>query len=204
MLRKILYYLRRTFSIKKQESIYTKDLLCGEKIKIGMYSYGKPIVLYQDSGASLIIGKFCSIADNVTILLGGNHRTDWISTYPFKEIFQDNLLLKNIEGHPSTNGNVVIGNDVWIGRNVLILSGVEIADGAVIAAGSVVTKNVGAYEIWGGNPAKHIRKRFSEDVIKQLQEIAWWNWELDKIHQNASILCSNNVAEFTEKNIYNK
>ena len=89
-----------------------------------------------------------------------------------------------IRDSPTTKGDVVIGNDVWIGRGVTILSGVKIGDGAVISAESVVTKEVGSYEIWGGNPAKFIRKRFSAEEIAKLQEIHWWTWEIEKITGN--------------------
>ena len=72
---------------------------------------------------------------------------------------------------------MVIGNDVWIGLNTTILSGISIGDGAIIGAESLVTKNVGPYEIWGGNPAKFIKKRFDDDTIQKLLEIKWWDWE---------------------------
>ncbi len=193
-------YLRfnSLFTKNVKSSVFTKDLLLNKSFKIGDYTYGCPEVLYPNDNATLIVGKFCSIAQNVTIFLGGNHRIDWVSTYPFKEVFTDFPMLNNIEGHPSTNGSVIIKNDVWIGRNVIIMSGIEIDDGAVIAAGSVVTKNVGAYEVWGGNPAKFIRKRFDDNTIKSLIELAWWNWELDKIIKNAKMLCSENVNFFIE------
>lgn len=195
----ILPRLYSLFSKNNKHSIFTKDLLSNELYKIGDYTYGSPEVLFSNKDSLLVIGKFCSIAQNVTIFLGGNHRTDWISTYPFNEIFIENQELKKIEGHPSTKGSVIINNDVWIGRNVIILSGIEIADGAVVAAGSVVTKNIGPYEIWGGNPAKFIRKRFDDNVIENLVKTAWWNWEINEIVENAKMLCSSNVEEFINK-----
>src|SRR6476620_7930238 len=163
------------------EPFYTKDIFAGKKFSIGDYSYGKPKVLYQNDEANLIIGKFCSISSDVVIFLGGNHRTEWITTYPFNALNDDFPEAKHIKGHPATKGDVVIGNDVWIGRDVTIMSGITIGNGAVIAAGSVVTKNVGAYEIWGGNPAKLIKKRFTDQQITKLQEMQWWNWDIAKI-----------------------
>ena len=108
-------------------------------------------------GTDLVIGKFCSVASNVTIFLGGNHRTDWVTTYPFGYIYN-----QEFGGEPSSetiysNGNVLIGNDVWIGMNCIILKGVKIGDGSIIAAGSVVIDHVDAASVYAGNPAKKIK-----------------------------------------------
>lgn len=172
-------------------SIYTKDYFKDEKFLIGDYTYGKPRVLFVNNDTNLIIGKFCSIAREVTIFLGGNHRTDWHSTYPFNELFNNHPIASKIKGHPATKGDVKIGNDVWIGYGATLMSGVTIGDGAIIAAKTVVTKNVGDYEIWGGNPAKLIKVRFSKHDIEKLKEIEWWNWSLEKILNNSDKLCSN-------------
>ncbi|GGE49934.1 CatB-related O-acetyltransferase [Actibacterium pelagium] len=145
-------------------------------LTVGRNTYGVRNIhlLEWGEGARVSIGAFCSIASNITIMLGGNHRTDWITTYPFGHINQETLGGEGIEGHPSSNGDVVIGNDVWVGMGTTIMSGVRIADGAVVAAHSVVTKDIGPYEIWGGNPAKLIRKRFADEVIKRLLDLQWW------------------------------
>lgn len=84
--------------------------------------------------------------------MGGNHRTDWLTTYPFGHIHKDIFTNFSGVGHPATKGSVVIGNDVWIGTNVTIMSGVSIGDGAVIANNSHVVKDVLPYSIVGGNP----------------------------------------------------
>lgn len=103
---------------------------------------------FENEESNLIIGKFCSIAGGVTIFLGGNHRLDWISTYPFNMLEEEFPEAKMIKGHPATKGDVKIGNDVWIGQNAVIMSGIIIGNGAVIAANSVVTKNIKDYEVW--------------------------------------------------------
>lgn len=130
------------------------------------------------------IGKFCSIADNC-IIGGARHPINWVSTSP---VFHKgkNILRKNFSRHEfEATARTFIGNDVWIGNNCLIKSGVTIGNGAVIGMGSVVTKNVGSYEIWAGNPAKLIRMRFDLDTIKILNELQWWDFDDTKIFKLA-------------------
>ncbi len=93
---------------------------------VGKYTYGKPNIYSWGEGAKLVIGNFCSISNNCNVYLGGNHRTDWVTTYPFGHIHQRSFNNFNGVGHPSTKGDVIIGNDVWIGANVTIMSGVTI------------------------------------------------------------------------------
>ena len=131
----------------------------------------------------------------MTIYLGGNHRTDWVSTYPFGHIHQGVFDRFDGSGHPSTRGDVVIGNDVWIGDGVTIMSGVRIGDGAVIAANSHVVKDVEPYTLVGGNPARFIKYRFSREHIEKLLAIQWWNWEDDKINRLSPLLCSSKIDE---------
>jgi acetyltransferase-like isoleucine patch superfamily enzyme len=164
--------------------------------QIGEWTYGKPKVFSWDESTKLTIGKFCSIADGVTIILGGEHRTDWITTYPFNVLFEE---AKCFEGHPRTKGDVMIGNDVWIGTDAFILSGVTIGDGAVIAARSVVTKNVAAYSIVAGNPARHLRFRFPEDVIEALEKICWWDWPISEVQKAWGLLLSSEIEAFLAK-----
>ncbi len=158
----------------------------------GKYSYGEIVVKWQDY-ANLSIGKFCSIASNVTVYLGGSHRTDWITTYPFGGINKDVFNTFDGKGHPKTNGNVTIGNDVWIADNVTIMSGVTIGDGSVIANNSHVVKDVDPYSIVGGNPAKHIRFRFSQFQIQDLLNLKWWDLSDEQVNKIVPLLCSNNV-----------
>ncbi|WP_435269392.1 CatB-related O-acetyltransferase [Shinella sp. BE166] len=109
------------------------------------------------------------------IFLGGSHRVDWITTFPFGHIFKENQGGEDIKGHPITRGNVVIGNDVWLGANSVIMCGVTIGDGAVVAAGTHVVKDVPPYAIVGGNPGQHIRYRFDEEIIGYLLKLRWWD-----------------------------
>lgn len=166
------------------------------------YTYGNPELKWLNNDALYKCGKFCSIATNIKIYLGGNHRTDWISTYPFGHIYTDIFNNYDGNGHPSTKGDVIIGNDVWIADNVTIMSGVTIGDGAIIANNSHVVKNVEPYTIVGGNPAKFIKYRFTKEQIDKLLKIKWWDWTNEKINENVSLLCSSNIDDFINKNYY--
>ena len=162
----------------------------------GKYTYGKANLHWINKDAKLFIGNFCSIANNVHIYLGGNHRTDWVTTYPFGHIHKKIFNIFNGKGHPSTKGDIIIGNDVWIGDNVTIMSGVTIGDGAVIANNSHVVKNIEPYSLVGGNPAKLIKYRFTQEQIEKLLEIKWWYWDDEKINKFTPLLCNNNIDTF--------
>lgn len=127
---------------------------------------------------------------------GGEHRPDWVTTYPFSGLPQIFEWARGIIGHPKSKGPTIIGNDVWIGQFSLILSGVTVGDGAVIGAKAVVTKDVPPYAIVAGNPARLIRYRFSQEQIKQLLEIKWWNWDLATIQKFVKELCSPDIDKF--------
>lgn len=170
-------------------------------MSVGEHTYGIVTPTWGHKDAKLIVGKFCSIAPNVIIYLGGNHRIDWVTTYPFGHINQQIFNKFNGAGHPSTNGDVIIGNDVWIGTNVTIMSGVTIGDGAVIAANSHVVKNVNPYSLFGGNPAKLIKYRFTPEQIEKLLEIKWWYWDDEKINTFTPLLCSDNIDEFIKNSV---
>lgn len=170
----------------------------GEYVFVDKYTYidGKLDVFYCGGQDKLKIGKFCSVAKNATFLLSGDHRHEWVTTYPFPALYRTWKGAEKITGHPKDKGNIVVGNDVWIGRNSIILSGVSIGDGAVIAAGSVVTKDVEPYSIVGGVPARMIKYRFNAGQIKALLEMKWWDWEFEKINRNLTKLCNSNVDDF--------
>lgn len=169
-------------------------------IAVGRYTYGVEHLSVRQWGerASLTIGSFCSIASAVTVFLGGNHRIDWISTFPFGHIYADELGGVGIKGHPATNGDVVIGNDVWIGSGVTIMSGISIGDGAVIAANATVVKDVAPYEMVGGNPAKHIKFRFDEGIRSALTRLKWWDFPVEEIRKIAAVLCSAPTVEVVD------
>jgi acetyltransferase-like isoleucine patch superfamily enzyme len=166
-------------------------------IVTGKYTYvdGGKIEVINPDKYKVIIGNFCSIASGCKIFLNANHRKDWVTTYPFGHIHQRIFTNFNGYGHPTCNGNVVIGNDVWISSNVTIMSGVTIGDGAIIANNSHVVKDVEPYTLVGGNPAKYISSRFDDETIKKLLKIKWWNWDDEKINQYLPLLCSSNIQK---------
>lgn len=154
-------------------------------LEIGNNTYGInhcKIYQYKGSESKIIIGKYCSLAPNIQFIAGGIHPTDWISTFPFRAKY--NLPGKYEDGMPYSKGIIEIGNDVWIGTSAIILSGVKIGHGAVVAAGSIVTKSVPPYAIVGGNPAKIIKYRLSEEKIEELLEMKWWDWSEEEIKKN--------------------
>ena len=169
-----------------------KGVIGKSHISIGRFTYEvQNISISQwNEGAALRIGAFCSLAKNVNIFLGGNHRTDWITTFPFGHIYQDELGGSEILGHPSTKGDVIIGNDVWIGFGATIMSGIRIGDGAVIAANACVTKDVAPYHIVAGNPAKHVKQRFDDEIVDLLLRLKWWDLPLEDIKRITKTLSS--------------
>ena len=159
-------------------------------VSVGRHSYGTPNVYVWDDKTRLTIGKFCSIAEGVTFLLGGEHRMDWITTYPFSAMSNKWVDAELILGHPATKGDIIIENDVWVGHGALIVSGVHIGNGAVIGAGSVVYKNVEDYAIVAGNPARFIGYRFDQKSRNDLKEMSWWDWPDEEISKNLQKLMS--------------
>jgi len=164
--------------------------LDSRKIQIGDFTYGEPVIRSWGEDARIIIGKFCSIGGNVQFIMGGNHRNDWITTYPFNQLLP--AQYGEIKGHPMTKGDIVIGNDVWICSDVKILSGVHIGDGATIAASAVVSKDVEPFSIVAGNPAKRVKGRFDAGTVARMS-IRWWDWPLEKLAEAVPLLQSDDV-----------
>lgn len=204
--------------MKNKISRYVKNILLNKKygpatkyyfnqanIHIGDETYGIPQISFSNSGASLYIGKYCSIASKVTIMLGGLHHQEWITTYPFYHKFSQMHQWDHIEnlGDKSPK-DTIIGNDVWLGSEVLVLPGVEIGNGAIIGARSVVSKNIPPYAIAVGSPIQIIRKRFSEEQIDALLKIKWWEWPVEKINDAIPFLTSSQIDNFINKNFLDK
>lgn len=177
---------------------FLRPLVTAENIQVGDFTYyddpdGPDLfqtkcVLhhYPFIGDKLIIGRFCAIAEGARFIMNGaNHALSGFSTYPF-----------NIFGHgweagfdaatwsKEIRGDTVVGNDVWIGMEAVIMPGVKIGDGAIVAAKAVVTHDVPAYAVVAGNPAKTVKMRFDEFTVRRLQDVAWWDWSVDRISRN--------------------
>lgn len=154
-------------------------------LNIGKYSYiGKKTYVYKAT-----VGSFCSIADYCHIG-APSHNISYVSTSPVFCKGRNTLNVHFSFLNEEEEEEVIIGNDVWIGANVKIKSGVTISDGAIIGMGSVVTKDVPAYEIWAGNPAKKIRARFPEEIKEALLKVKWWEFDETKLQRNAHLFSS--------------
>lgn len=170
------------------------NLLNGnEVIKYGKGTYGQPQVLGFDKHSKIVVGKYCSIASGVVFFFEGKSRENRISTNSFKTLTSLGIPYKLLSRRKN---KLTIGNDVWIGMNAFVYSGITIGDGAVVAAGAIVTENVPPYAIVGGNPAKIIRYRFTQETIQKLLEIAWWNWPEEKIKSAMPLILSNELNSF--------
>ena len=183
---------------------FLKNLVKNPNIIVGDYTYyddfedvanfEKNVKYHFDFiNDKLIIGKFCMIASDVKFIMNGaNHLSNAISAYPFAVFGNGWENAMDGKSYPN-KGDITIGNDVWIGYNATIMAGVTIGDGAIIATNATVVKDVAPYSIVGGNPAIEIKKRFSDEKIKQFLELQWWNWDIDKITQNIQNLTSTEI-----------
>ncbi|MGI4850950.1 MAG: CatB-related O-acetyltransferase [Janthinobacterium lividum] len=183
-------------------TFFLKNKINHPQIFIGDYTYyddphdpdsfeRNVLYLFDFMKDNLIIGKFCQLATGVRFIMNGaNHAMNGISTYPFK-VFGKSWAWASMD--VVSKGDTIIENDVWIGNSVTIMQGLKIGSGAIIATQSLVTKNVGPYEIWGGNPAGFIRKRFDQDTIDFLLELAWWDWPVDKITLHLNAITSGDI-----------
>jgi len=179
---KLFFFRRKWRKNNMHNSTIPRKLFDDTVVSIGRFTYGSlNIYSYGDSNENLNIGDFVSISSDVKFILGGNHMTDRISTFPFKV---------KVCGHTTesyTKGSIIIEDDVWIGMNAIILSGVRIGQGAVIAAGSVVTKDVPAYAIVGGNPASIIKYRFNKNMVDNFKKIDFKKINTDFILENIGL-----------------
>jgi acetyltransferase-like isoleucine patch superfamily enzyme len=162
---------------------------------IGSHSYGA-FTVHAGPGdrATVRIGAYTSIAEGVEFALGGNHRADWVSSFPFRVRF--GLPGAHEDGHPRPEQDIVVGSDVWLGHDALVLPGAVIGDGAVIGARAVVAKEVRPYAIVVGSPAREVRRRFDDTQVQALLRIRWWEWPDDVVLDRVAQLSSGDVDGF--------
>ncbi|MBO3273367.1 CatB-related O-acetyltransferase [Hymenobacter defluvii] len=184
---------------------FLQNIIIHPQISVGEYTYYDDFetvenfqrnvrYLFDITGDRLVIGKFCMIASGVEFIMNGaNHLTQSVSAYPFAVFGGDWVDAMAGKTYPS-KGDTIIGHDVWLGYRASILPGVTIGNGSIIGAYSVVTRDVPPYSIVGGNPAQRLRPRFDEQTVEQLQNIAWWDWPVERITQYASLLTGEPTA----------
>lgn len=164
---------------------------------VGAHSYGAfRVNVGPGEDARLLIGSYCSIAREVEFQLGGNHRVDWVSTFPFRAAWGLPGALQ--DGHPRAERDTVVGSDVWIGTQALILPGARIGHGAVIGARAVVAGEVRPYAIVVGCPAREIRRRFDDAHVERLLELRWWDWPEERVRASIDLLSSPDVDGLLE------
>ncbi|MDY7559184.1 CatB-related O-acetyltransferase [Pseudomonas sp. 10B1] len=163
------------------------------KYSFGVGTYGIPEVIKFGHDAVLKVGAYTSIATGVKILLGGEHHTDWVSTYPFPAMISE---VNDILDFSTSKGDVVIGSDCWICTDAMILSGVTVGHGAIVAAGAIVNRDIAPFSVVGGNPCKFIRWRFDEETRATLLQSAWWDWPIEEVKAMARTLCSADIDGF--------
>ncbi len=184
---------------------FIKNTVNNPKIIIGDYTYyddpedsenfeRNVLYHYPFSQDKLIIGKFCALATGIKFIMNGaNHKISGFSTYPFYIFGNGWEKVTPDDNEFPFKGDTVVGNDVWIGYESIIMPGVTIGDGVIVAAKSVVVNDIPPYCVVGGNPAKIIKRRFSEETIKALLQIAWWNWDIKKISANLEYITSADI-----------
>jgi chloramphenicol O-acetyltransferase type B len=194
-------YFKDAFSgIRLDEQVTNPNIIVGRYSYYSGYYHGHSfddcaLFLMTEPGVDkLIVGSFCSIGSGAAFVMAGNqgHRYDWVSSFPFH-------YMADVPGFGAAAdafaaaGDTIIGNDVWIGTEAIIMPGITIGHGAVIGTRALVTKDVEPYAIVGGNPAKVIRKRFSDEHIAMLLEMAWWDWPHEQLLAALPLMTSDDI-----------
>lgn len=183
------------------KAVFLKHFIKASNIEIGDYTYyddrikgpecfeeQNVLYNYDFNKNKLVIGKFCAIAAKTKFIMTGDHKLDAFSTYPFPIFGNGWENAFNVFNLP-VKGDIIVGNDVWFGYDSLVMNGVSIGNGAIIGARSVVVKNVPAYSIVAGNPARVVKMRFEDAIIDRLERIAWWEWDAEKITRHVKSIC---------------
>jgi acetyltransferase-like isoleucine patch superfamily enzyme len=162
---------------------------------MGNMSYYAPnVVKYTGDSGRVIIGNFASVAPDADFYVGGLHRTEWVSQYGLRAMLA--LPGADEDGFTHGRGDIVVGSDTWVTNGVTVMSGVTIGDGAVVGTKAVVAKDVRPYAVVVGNPAREIRRRFSDEQVEALLRIRWWDWPTEKVKEHVELLSSPDIDAF--------
>ena len=175
--------------LKRQNKVFIDH---AKNVTIGFKTYHNGAYVWGwDKTATLKIGKYCSIANDVNFILDdGSHLFSEITSFPhFNHIYDNDIRTSpqlNFfkEQISSKKNSIYVGNDVWIGMHSIILPGVSIGNGVTVMAGAVVSKDIPDYAVVSGIPAKIIKMKHEEMAIAELQKIAWWDWSNEKIESH--------------------
>lgn len=169
--RRLLHHMRleshrfRWYGSNRHNETFAVNQFRRDHVEVGNFTYGPLRVIDGAASSRLRIGSFCSIAEDVTFVLNGDHPLDRISTFPLR------AFVLGEQETVQSRGDIVLGDDVWIGHGAVILSGVTLGRGSVIAAGSIVTRDVADYAIVAGSPARVVRSRFGADVLEAVRKV---------------------------------
>ncbi len=186
------HFKRKWISKNRNNETVPMNVFSVDNVSVGDYSYGELNVVSFNAKTNLRIGRFVSLAQDVTFLLDAEHYTDRLSTYPFRV-----KMLNELRSESFSKGDIIIEDDVWIGYGVIIMSGVHIGKGAIIAAGAIVTKDIPAYSIVGGVPGEVIKYRFSKEVIEVIKDFEYHNLTYEKVVATREIF----YTAVTEENV---
>ena len=184
---------RAESSVALQERVQ-RHLADGTLVMGNMSYYAPNVVKYQGDTGRVIIGNFASVAPDADFYVGGLHRTEWVSQYGLRAMLD--LPGAHEDGFTHGRGDIVVGSDTWVTNGCTVMSGVTIGDGAVVGTKAVVAKDVRPYAIVVGNPAREIRRRFSDEQVDALLRIRWWDWPTEQVKQHVELICSPDIDAF--------
>ncbi|HWC26501.1 MAG TPA: CatB-related O-acetyltransferase [Solirubrobacteraceae bacterium] len=184
---------RAESSVALQERVQ-QHLADGTLVMGNMSYYAPNVVKYAGDTGRVIIGNFASVAPDADFYVGGLHRTEWVSQYGLRAMLD--LPGAHEDGFTHGRGDIVVGSDTWVTNGATVMSGVTIGDGAVVGTKAVVAKDVRPYAIVVGNPAREIRRRFSDEQVEALLRIRWWDWPTEKVKQHVELISSPDVDAF--------
>jgi len=190
-LRRSLNRAESSVALQEQAQRYIAD---GTLVMGNMSYYAPNVVKYEGDTGRVIIGNFASVAPDADFYVGGLHRTEWVSQFGMRTMLD--LPGAHQDGFTHGRGDIVVGSDTWVTNGCTVMSGVTIGDGAVVGTKAVVAKDVRPYAIVVGNPAREIRRRFSDEQVDALLRIKWWDWPTEKVKHHIELICSPDIDAF--------